>query len=124
MDEREDVPLPEHIMTRCAFAMPSETDNAKAYNSKKFKYAPCDILDANLIEGTDRHMYTTKIEYTVPDTNEVMLYSVKYDSASDFLRYTERPYSRDQFGVGVFRQNIELSDGIFPSHWLDLKSDN
>lgn len=35
------------------------------------------------------------------------------------IRFAERPYSKDVYARGVFRQAIGLADGIYPRHWLD-----
>lgn len=125
--ELEEEPLPSNIMTRCGFALPSETEEAakhgtvKGFSASDPKFVPCDILDADLMEGTDRYMYRAKVEHRSSETGEITLYSVKYDSAQNFMRYTDKPYTRDQFSKGAFRQPIGFSDGIMPEHWLDLK---
>ncbi|KAL3757800.1 hypothetical protein ACHAWU_009266 [Discostella pseudostelligera] len=35
---------------------------------------------------------------------------------------SRRPYSKDHFAYGTFRQVIGLPDGLLPPHWMDLNS--
>jgi hypothetical protein len=125
--ELEEEPLPEHIMTRCGFALPGEDVQGsasaatliKGYSAADPKFVPCEILDVEPLEGTDRYLYRAKVEHTSPQ-GDVTLYSVKYDSSQNFMRYTDKPYTRDYYSKGAFRHEIGLSEGIMPDHWLDL----
>jgi hypothetical protein len=127
--EEDEEPLPENIMTRCGFALPGdnvapdEDGKIKGYDTKDPKYVPCEILEAEPNAGTDRYTYRAKVEYT-SSTGEVTLYSVKYDSGQNFMQYVDKPYTRDYYRKGAFRKSIGLSDGMFPSHWLDFKKDD
>jgi hypothetical protein len=126
--ELEEEPLPEHIMTRCGFALPGEDVQGstgvgtviKGYSAADPKFVPCEILDVEPLEGTDRYMYRAKVEHRSPQ-GDVTLYSVKYDSSQNFMRYTDKPYTRDYYSKGAFRHEIGLSEGIMPDHWLDLQ---
>ena len=130
VDELEKDPLPDHIMTRCGFALPGEMKEELAEGGKlkdlsvtDVKYVPCEILDVEPLEGTDRYLYRAKVEHTSP-SGDVTYYSVKYDSGQDFFQYIDKPYTRDYYSKGAFRHSIGLSDEMMPSQWLDLKKDD
>jgi hypothetical protein len=124
IDELEEEPLPEHIMTRCGFALPGDMKGdetvIKGYSAEDPIFVPCEFLDVEPLEGTDRYLYRAKVEHRSPQ-GDVTLYSVKYDSSQNFMRYTDKPYVRDYYSKGAFRNEIGLSEGILPAHWLDLK---
>ena len=130
VEELKDDPLPDHIMTRCGFALPGEMKEELANSGKvkdlsvtDVKYEPCEILDVEPLEGTDRYLYRAKVEHTSP-SGDVTYYSVKYDSGQDFLRYVDKPYTKDYYGKAAFRHSIGLSDEMMPSQWLDLRKDD
>ncbi|KAL7486368.1 hypothetical protein ACHAW6_011961, partial [Cyclotella cf. meneghiniana] len=110
-------PYPDHLMTRCGFELPSEMKSD--YEVRDPQRVPCDILERDPIENTDRFFYRAKVEYTDKATNEVTFYSVKYDSRQSFLAFVDKPYTRDYYRKGAFRQYIGLGEGLIPSQWMD-----
>jgi len=128
-DEQMEDPYPEYIMTRCQFEPPDEcTHNSNADCQSRWTLTfealqlhPCTILSRQTIGGTD--WYTAQIEVPLKESTGVTLHLVEYMPRSA-IRFVDRPYSRDQYARGVFRQVIGLSDGILPSHWMDLNGDD
>ena len=122
-EELKTKPYPSNLMEYCKFALPEGMTNGKVQNAqiKNPKHYPCEVLDRWPIEGTDRHLYRVKVDYTPDGSNEMTMYAVKFDSKEDFHFVVDRPYTRDYYAKGAFRQSIGLSDGMFPSHWIDLR---
>ena len=131
VDEQKAKPYPDQIMTRCHLEPPDEctASDEKATNDVECRARwkvtfdaihlyPCTILSREHIQGMD--WYTAQVNIpTKPTTARVR---VEYMQRSA-IKFVDRPYSRDQYAHGVFRQEIGLPDGILPPHWMDLSVD-
>jgi len=129
--EQSENPYPPYIMTRCRFEPPedcvSPTQSSDVHCQSRWKLSfdslqvhPCTVLSRSTIADMD--WYTAQVAVPSKETNEITLHLVEYMSRSAIL-FIERPYSRDQYAHGTFREVIQLPDGIIPSHWMDLNGD-
>lgn len=127
-DEQSDDPYPPYIMTRCHFEPPENcippkhSTDIHCQSRWKLTFDPlqlhnCTILSRESIGGID--WYTAQVEVTLEGKIEITLHLVEY-MTRDAIRFVDRPYSKDQYAHGVFRQVIGLPDGIMPMHWMDL----
>jgi len=130
-EEQSDDPYPPYIMTRCHFEPPENCVSPKhstdIHCQSRWKLTfdvlhlySCTILSRESIGGID--WYTAQVEVTLKETSEITLHLVEY-MTRDAIRFVDRPYSKDQYAYGVFRQVIGLPDGIMPMHWMDLNGD-
>ncbi|KAL3797357.1 hypothetical protein HJC23_010483 [Cyclotella cryptica] len=100
---------------------------------------PCDIISRSS-DGKGGHWYTAKVG--IPK-NDAMNHNLKENSgkppapgaasksASEYylveympryaIRIVDKPYTKDQFRKGAFRQFIGIGKGMMPDEWMDLQ---
>ena len=124
VDEQSTDPYPPYIMTICRFEPPEEEcvvqENDDPCLSRwvnefnEVHIYPCTILSRQSMGGMD--WYTARLE-----VSETSIHLVEYMPRYALL-FSDRPYSKDQYAFGTFRQYIGLPDGIMPPQWMDLNS--
>jgi len=133
VEEQVADPYPSYITTLCLFNPPDEcptnihiTAKGRAECELRWKLLvngersfPCEILSRDSIDGRD--WYSARLEVAIHNSTEnlIQYYLVSYIPRYG-IRFSNKPYSKDQYSKGVFRYSIGLDDEIIPVHWLDL----
>jgi hypothetical protein len=126
VEEQAYDPYPAYIMTLCQFEPPEEcparygidgpcVSRWRNIHGEKHIY-PCNVLSRQFDSSSGMDWYTAQVEVAETD-----IHLVEYMSRHAIL-FSDRPYSKDQYARGIFRQFIGLPDGVMPSHWMDLNS--
>jgi len=90
---------------------------------------PCKVIDREPIQTGGKKMAYTAIIQNRPGLSpeEQIPKGVKHIVSGiprEAFRFVDRPYTSDVHLEGAFRQNIGLESlGVFPTAWLDLKSE-
>jgi len=136
-DEQATDPYPPHITTLCRFKIPKDcvsfthihpAHSTELHCQSRWKITfdekdlfPCTVLSRDNLEGTD--WYSVQVaEAPMKGESDSTHHLVEY-MTRDAIMFVDRPYSKDQYARGVFRQVIGLPLDIMPSHWLDLDGD-
>jgi len=136
-DEQATDPYPPHITTLCRFKIPKDcisfthihpAHSTELHCQSRWRVTydekdlfPCTVLSRENIEGMD--WYSAQVVEAPKKRKEDSTYHLVEYMTRDAIMFVDRPYSKDQYARGVFRQAIGLPDGIMPSHWLDLDGD-
>ena len=132
VSEQKTNPYPDHLRTTCFFVPPNSCEppldpslgfkcevqshytGATTNLYEHFKF--CEILSRHSTED-DVHWYTANITVT---GNGQEYYLVNY-LPRYAVRFVNRPYTKDQYRVGSFRQHIGIEENMMPEQWLDLR---
>lgn len=127
-EEQKTNPYPEHIMTKCHFDPPENCSPSKESHDgikcrsrwvltfQELELHPCIIQSRQSFEGMDWYNATVEIGGSANATRYLVEYVPRYA-----IKFVDRPYTRDQYAKGAFRQLIGLGDDLLPDHWKDLR---
>ena len=88
--------------------------------AEQVNFKPCDIISRHSTKS-NIHWYTAIVTLTTEKDGSKMndLYLVKY-LPRYAIRFVNKPYTKDQYGKGAFRQPIGITETMMPEQWMDL----
>ena len=140
--EQKAYPYPDHIMTTCFFIPPESCEfpldvskGVKCEVQSSFtgvdvgrrNFNTCNILSRYSTED-GVHWYTANVTVTTLKQNgegkgrhKVTEYYLVDYLPRYAIRLVNKPYTKDQYGKGAFRQHIGVGESMMPEQWLDLR---